>query len=212
MFHLAIVALTATALSSCTVSARKLDEAFIYEGPQFRVKLVRYYEDYPWHYTGETFKVQCASVNTKDSPNLRTQEAGWVTLGNGGAIGSKGATELAERERRNYLVVDNQTLVWLGMGVNVSFNACGYFRSWNPTSLPVDLIVPIKKPDYCAPKGTADCRYYDFMDDRQPKYESVRVSPNGNISFIVRSKAFKLNSAVRVQSMDFGKTWKIAVI
>ena len=112
MLYLAIVALTATALSSCAVSARKLDEAFIYEGPQFRVKLVRYYEDYPWHYTGETFKVQCASANTKDSPNLRTQEAGWVTVGNGGAIGSKNATELAERERHNYLVVI--TKFWSG--------------------------------------------------------------------------------------------------
>jgi hypothetical protein len=156
--------------------------------------------------------VQCASVNTTDSPNLKTQEAGWVTLGNGGAIGSKNATELAERERRNYLVVDNQILVWLGMGVNVSFDACGHFRSWSPTLLPADLIVPTKKPDYCAPKGTADCRLYDFMDDRWPKYESVRVNPNGNISFIVRSKAFKLNRAARIQSMDFGKTWKIEII
>jgi len=212
MLYLAVVALTATALSSCTVSARKLDEVFMYKGPQFRVKLARYYEDYPWHYTGETFKVQCASANTKDSPKLRTQEAGWVTLGSGGAIGSKSAAELAERERRNYLVVDNQILVSLGMGVRVSFDACGNFRSWDPTSLPTDLIVPIKKPDYCAPKGTADCRYYDFMDDRRPNYESVRVNSNGNISFIVRSQAFKLNSAARVQSIDFGKTWKIEII
>ena len=44
-----------------------------------RWKLVRYYENLPLHYTGEVFRVQCASVHTADSPAHRTQEAGWVS-------------------------------------------------------------------------------------------------------------------------------------
>ena len=171
---------------------------------------MRYFENLPFHYTGEVFRVQCASAHTTSSPGHKTQDAGWITLGNGGAIGSKSAVELAERERRNYIVVDHQTLVWIGNGVNVSFDACGRFRGWYPTSLPEELIDPVEKPEHCAPRGTADCRHYDFLGDRAPRFEEILVSPQGNISFVVRSKAFRNDKAVGVRSKDFGRTWKAA--
>lgn len=195
-------------LFACSPSTRKLDEATIYEGSQFRLKLVRYFEDLPLHYTGEVFRVQCSSQQTRNSPAHKTQDAGWVTLANGGAIGSKSAAELAERERHNFLVVDDQTLVWTGIGVSVSFDACGSFQSWYPTSLPEVWIVPAKKPDYCKPQGNVDCRNYDFLDERAPRFEEIRVTPLGTISFIARSKAIRNNNSVRVLSADFGKTWK----
>lgn len=130
--------------------------------------------------------------------------------GNGGAIGSKSAVELAERERHNYLVVDDQTLVWIGNGVNVSFNACGSFRGWYPTSLPEHLIEPVSKPDYCKPQGSADCRHYDFLGEGEPRFQEIHVTSRGSISFIVRSKAIRDLKSVRVQSSDFGKTWQTA--
>jgi hypothetical protein len=184
----------------------------IYEGPQFQLKLVRYFEDLPFHYTGEVFRVQCSSQQTRNAQADKTQDAGWVSLGNGGAIGSKSAAELAERERRNYLVVDDHILVWIGNGVNASFDACGSFRGWYPTSLPEDLIVPAEKPDYCKPRGNVDCRHYDFLGEREPRFEELRVTSQGSISFIVRSKAIRNGKSVRVQSPDFGKTWQIALL
>lgn len=184
----------------------------IYDGPQFRLKLVRYFENLPLHYTGEVFRVQCASLQTTNSPAHKTQDAGWVTLGNGGAIGSKSAAELADRERHNYFVVDDHTLVWIGNGVTVSFDACGSFRGWYPTSLPEALIIPAEKPDYCKPRGNADCRHYDFMGECEPLYEKIRVTSQGRISFIVRSKAIRNDQSVRVQSTDFGKTWLTALM
>lgn len=204
--------LTFVFLSACSPSTRKLDEAVIYEGPQFRLKLVRYFESLPLHYTGEVFRVQCASAQTKDSPAHKTQDAGWVSLGSGGAIGSKSAAELVERERRNYLLVDDSTLVWIGNGVNVSFDACGSFRGWYPTSLSEDLIIPAEKPDYCKPRGNVDCRHYDFLGDRGPRFEEIRVMSQGSISFIVRSKAFRNGKSVQVQSTDFGKTWQTELL
>ena len=180
----------------------------IYEGPQFRLKLVRYYENLPLHYTGEVFRVQCASPQTRNSPGRKMQEAGWVTLGNGSAIGTKSVAEVAERERQNYLIVDDHTLVWIGNGVNVSYDACGLFRGWYPTSLPQDLIVPVDKPDYCKPRGNADCRHYDFMGEREASFDEIQVTSQGSISFIVRSKAIRNGKSVRVQSTDFGKTWQ----
>ena len=203
--------LAALVLVSCGLGSDKLDEAFIYDGPQFRLKLVRYYVNMLLHYTGEVYRVQCASDRTTRSPKLDTQEAGWVTAGNGGAIGSKSAAELVEQVRSNYIVVDEGTLVWLNIGVNVSFDACGRFRGWYPSSLPADVIDPVEKPDYCRPKGTADCRNYDFMGDRAPRYEDFRVSPDGRIAFTARSKAFRDGKSVRVWSADFGKTWSTDV-
>ena len=198
-------------LFACSPSTRKLDEAMIYEGAYLRLKLVRYFENLPLHYTGEVFRVQYSSAQTGNFPAHKTQDAGWSSLGNGGAIGSKSAAELAERERRNYSVIDDRIVVWIGNGVNVSFDACGTFRGWYPTSLPQDVIVPTDKPDHCKPRGNADCRHYDFLGEREPRFEDVRVSPNGQISFVVSSKALRHGKAVRVESVDFGKTWKTVV-
>lgn len=200
--------LASTCLSGCEGATRKLDEAAVYGGPQFRLKVVRYYENLPFHYTGEVFRVQCSSRHTTKSPGHKTQEAGWVTLGGGGAIGSKSATDVAERERSNYLVVNDHTLVWVGNGLNVSFDACGRFRGWYPTSLPTEMIIPVEKPDYCAPKGSVDCRQHDFVGERAPQFEDIRVAPSGEISFVVRSKAFRDSTAIRVRSTDFGRTWR----
>ncbi len=211
-FFLKIIVMTTiwnVALVSCSQGAQKLDEAVFYEGPHFKLKLVRYYENLLLHYTGEVFRVQCASEQTANSPGHKTQDPGWRTLGNGGAIGSKNVTELVERERRNYLVIDDETLVWLGNGVSVSFDACGQFRAWFPTSLPEELIDPVEKPDFCAPKGKADCRHYDFQGDRAPHFGDIQVSRQGAISFTVRSKAFRGERTVRVQSTNFGKSWDV---
>ena len=67
------------------------------------------------------------------------------------------------------LGIDERTLVWVGNGVNVSFDACGQFRGWVPTDLPESMIEPATKPDYCRPKGAADCRWHDFIGARTPR-------------------------------------------
>jgi hypothetical protein len=200
----------AAALSGCRSGTRKLDETLFYDGPQFKLKLVRYYENLPFHYTGAVFRVHCASDRTAASPAQKTQDPGWVTLGNGGAIGSKSSAQLVERERGNYRIVDQGTLAWLGTGVNVSYDACGAFRGWHPTALPDELIDPVPKPDYCAPKGGADCRHYDFLGERAPVFEDLTVGRDGRISFVARSKSIRPTGAVQVVSVDSGRTWAVA--
>jgi len=75
--------------------------------------------------------------------------------------------------------------------------------------LPSELVNPVAKPSHCAPKGTADCRHYDFLDDRAPIYEDVEVDTNGTISFLTSSKSYKDVKRLRVTSTDYGKTWSI---
>ena len=196
-------------VTSCGGGTRKLDEAVFYDGPQFKLKLTRYYENLPLHYVGEVYRVQCGSPATARSPAQKTQDSGWVTLGNGGAIGSKSAAELVGLVRDSYRVIDDGTLVWTGNGFQVSFDACGHFQSWFPSRLPADMIDPVEKPEWCAPAGTADCRNYDFFGDRHPKFEQMEVKPDGRVSFVVRTPALRPNGVLRVQSTDSGRTWEV---
>ena len=195
-------------LVSCGGRTRKLDEAVFYDGPQFKLKLTRYYENLPLHYVGEVYRVQCASPATAGSPAQKTQDSGWVTLGNGGAIGPRSAAELVDSVRDSYRVIDDETLVWTGNGFQVSFDACGQFQSWYPSRLPPEMIDPVEKPEWCAPAGTADCRNYDFFGDRHPKFEQIEVTPNGRVSFVVRTPALRPNGRLRVESADSGRTWR----
>lgn len=208
----AIATLTLSVLASCGVSKERLDEVVFHDGLRFKLKLVRYYESYPLHFNGEVFRVQCASAHTASSPGNEMQDPGWVTLGSGAAIDSKSAAEVAARERENYHVLGDEILVWTGNGVNVSFDGCGRFAHWYPTDLPAGFIVPAEKPDYCAPRGSADCRNYDFLGDRAPRFEAIRGNAQGEVSFIVRSGAFKNGRAMRVQSLDFGRNWSLTVM
>jgi hypothetical protein len=202
--------LLATVLASCAGGTRKLDEAVFYDGPQFKLKLVRYHENLPFHYVGEVYRVHCGSAQTAQSPAHATQDSGWVSIGNGGAIGSKSAAELVEGVRDSYRVIDERTLVWTGNGVQVSFDACGQFQSWYPTALPADMVDPVKKPDYCAPVGTGDCRNYDFLGERTPRFERIEVKSNGRVAFVARSAAFRPTGRVLVESADSGRSWEVA--
>lgn len=202
------VAAAVVMVSGCQ-EERKLDEAVFYEGPEFTLKLSRYYLNLPLHYTGEVFSVQCNSPQTADAPEGSRQDAGWVVVSTGGAIGSNSAREVANREKHKYLIMDDRTLVMTSMVLRVTFDACGSFRHWQPTSLPAELIDPVEKPDYCAPNGTADCRHYDFLGDRQPQFEAIHTDPAGNVSFLVRSKGFKGRAVLRVESDDYGRSWRV---
>jgi len=197
-------------LGACGGGTRKLDEAVFYQGPQFTLKLTRYYENIPLHYTGEVYRVHCGSAATASSPAHKTQDSGWVSIGNGGAIGSKSAAELVDRVRTFYHVIDDRTVVWLGNGLEVSFDACGQFRGWYPSQLPAEMIDPVEKPEWCAPAGTADCRNYDFMGERHPRFEEIEVRPGGQVTFVARSAALRPTGALRVESRDSGRTWAVA--
>ena len=194
----------------CSAGTERLDEAVFHAGPEFRLKLVRYRENLPLHFVGEIARVQCSSRATAGSKPHKTQDAGWVALGYGSRDGnSLTAAQWAERERPNYRIFGPRTLAWVGNGVNVSFDACASFASWHPTALPAAWIDPVARPEHCAPKGKADCRYLDFEGARAPRYEDLRVTGTGEVSFLLRSTALKAGRPVRVASADFGRSWQV---
>ena len=206
----AALALCLWVASACSVSRHRLDEAVFHEGPDYSLKLVRWYEDYPLHFTGETAVVECRSPATLNEPAGQRNDAGWVVLGSIPALGSKSASELLPEARRRFLPVDEHILVWTGLTLNASWSGCRGFATWDPTTLPADLIDPAPRPDYCKPKGTADCKYEDFQGERMPDYSNVRASADGAVEFDVRSKGLRTGGPLHVASRDFGKTWEAA--
>ncbi len=195
--------------TGCDSGLRRLDEHVFYTGPGYQLKVVRYYENLPLHYSGEIYSVQCQSAATRDIEALPAQDPGWRILERGGAIGTERASDIVSRLEHHYLAIDATRLVWLDRLFHVSFDGCGSFASWDPTALGPERIDPVEKPDYCAPKGTADCRSMDFEGDRSPRYEDVHVEPDGRIRFVARTPAFRGVIALRVASDDFGRTWRV---
>ena len=209
---LTAAALIVSALLTGCKDTRRLDEAVFYEGPVFTLKVVRFYRNLFLSYNGETFSVQCSSDDTADYPGNKFAEPGWYELGSGGAIGTESADDVIEQVRNQYIIVDDNTLAIPGVVFGVSFSGCTQFKTWNPTTLPPEMIDPVEKPDYCAPKGGADCRYYDYQGDRAPVYEDIRIDAAGHVSFIVRTKTFKDVEGLRVSSTDAGDTWTVTPI
>ena len=71
------------------------------------------------------------------------------------------------------------------------------------------MIDPVEKPEWCAPAGTADCRNYDFMGERHPRFEEIEVRPSGQVTFVARTPALRPTGALRVESRDSGRTWTV---
>lgn len=194
-------------LSGCN-GLEKLDEKVFYEGPHFKLKLARYYESILFHFNGEVFSVQCQSSATSSYQAKERQEAGWRLIATGAAIGTKNAQEVINLVTDDYIIISDQIFVKKGSGISVSFDACGTINGWYPTLMPLQLIDQIEKPDWCAPKGGGDCRHYDFEGDRQVRIDDIKTDNLGNISFLVRSKAFKDSATFRIASSDYGRTWE----
>jgi hypothetical protein len=207
--HVACVIILCSLLAACGNPSQRLDEYVFYDGPEFRLKVVRSYRNIPFNYLGEHAVVMCQSENTAEFPAHDQQDAGWRMLGAGSGQGSKNAEAAAVAVKDDYQVLDDHTLIAKTSVFNISFDACGHFINWDPSRLPQSMMNPVEKPDSCAPNGPVDCRYYDFEGERAPRYEQIRVTAKGQVSFTVRSKTFKGAELLSVQTSNNGAVWHV---
>ena len=199
-------------LVACGNPNQRLDQYVFYDGPQFKLKVVRYYRNIPFNQLGEHAVVMCQSGNTTTSPAYDQQDAGWRTLGAGGGQDSHDAKQAALRIKDEYEVFDDHTLIAKTNVFNISFDACGHFINWDPSRLPQAMIDPVEKPDSCAPDGPVDCRHYDFEGDRAPEYEQISIATKGQVAFTAKSKAFKSVELLRVQTRNNGAVWHVKTV
>jgi hypothetical protein len=196
-------------LAACGEPNQRLDEYVFYDGPQFSLKVVRYYRNIPFNFLGEHAVVMCRSENTTKFQAPDQQDAGWRVLGAGDGQGSRDARQAALRMQDDYEVFDDRTLIAKTNVFNISFDACEHFINWDPSRLPQAMIDPVEKPDSCAPNGPVDCRHYDFEGDRSPAYEQISIATEGQVAFTARSKAFKSVELLRVQTRNNGAVWHV---
>lgn len=202
-----LVAAAGLLLAGCS-DTLKLDEAIVYRGPQLTLKLVHYHRDLPFHYLGDEYRVMCLSSATRSMASQHPEEPGWRTLGylphdNQGRTASDYAGRVLER----YHIVEPGILVWSGVVLKATWDACGQISQWDPSRLPHDLINEVDKPEYCQPAGQADCRYYDFQDGRTPKYAIQSVDRTGRLEFTVESPS--LPGITTVTTDNFGAVWHV---
>jgi len=196
-------------LAACGDPNQRLDEAVFYDGPQFKLKVVRFYRNIPFNYLGEHAVVMCRSETTGDYAGQGGQDDGWRVLGEADARGSKDAGEVARGLHDDYLVFNEHTLIASINAFNISFDACGHFISWDPARLPPAMIAAVQKPDDCAPEGPLDCRYVDFEGDRKPQYDRISVAGTGQVAFWVRTAAFRGVQSLHVHTRNNGAVWHV---
>jgi hypothetical protein len=196
-------------LAACGEPDRRLDEFEFYRGPEFSLKVVRYYRNIPFEQLGEHAVVMCRSGNTAEFTASDPRDSGWRVLGAVPGADNASAQAAASRVQDDYEVLDSHTLVARTTAFNISFDACGHFISWDPGRLPAALLVPAIQPDSCTSNDPADCRGSDFEGARAPRYDQVRVPGNGQVSFVVASKAFRGVAALQVRTGNQGAVWHV---
>jgi hypothetical protein len=201
--------LAAIALAACQRSIRHLDEHVFLKTPEITLKLQRYFRSAPLSFTGETYVVLCGSPQTIDAPGGEDHPAGWRVIGRGSAIGSESARALAASVAAQYLVLPRGTVVSSYVTIDFALDACRRVVSWSPTTLPPSMLVPIERPEFCQSLPAANCAMLDFQGERRPRYSAVRVTPNGEISFRVHSRAFAGIGFLDVRSDDRGESWAV---
>lgn len=205
------IALVGTLLASCFSSTRKLDETIFFDSSGFKLKLVRYYDDIPLHYSGEISVIHCATDQTRSfRAHSNTQENGWSKVEHIGAFGSKSSTENLERVQLKPRVIDEQTLTIIGDNrFLATFDGCRTFINWNAWQLPDELITQQPRPEHCKYLPADICPgVTTFEGDRLLQFSNIRIDPqSGNISFLVKSGAFKGGVNIAVSSEDRGRTW-----
>jgi len=199
-------------LAACGEPSRRLDEYVFYDGPQFSLKVVRYYRNIPFSYLGEYAVVMCRSDNTGADAGRDTPDAGWRMLGEVDARGSENAAAAALVVSKDYQVLDERTLIAKDNVLNISHDACGHFIGWDPARLPQDMIDTVPGQDPCAPGDVTDCRDTGFGGDRKPRYGQISVSDSGEVGFTVRSPAFRGVELLRVRTGNAGGTWHVETV
>jgi hypothetical protein len=199
-------------LPACGDPEQRLDEHVFHDGPQFRLKVVRYYRNIPFSPLGEQAVVMCRSANTAGYSGDRPQDAGWRVLGSVDVRDSTSARQAVPDVMENYIVRDEHTLIATTRAFNISFDACGHFSSWDPVNLPATMIAPAQQPDSCAPAGPVDCRELAFAGERAPRYAQIRVTGEGEVEFTVRSTAFRDVEMLRIHTRNQGAEWHVDTV
>lgn len=202
-----VAACCMAAATSCLPALDRLDEATLYEGPRFTLKVVRYHASMFLSEEGVVGFVSCSSDATRDRPAGPANDRGWMTLRAVPARTSTRADELTPAAMEKLVVVSDSVLVVTEAVLSVSFDGCGTLRTWDARELPDTFLLPPELPAFCAQRGEADfCSY--LAKNIEVNYSGISADTRGGVSFLVESSRFPRGTGIRVESADSGRTWR----
>jgi hypothetical protein len=214
-------------IKSCT--SYKLDEETFYKDEYMELKVIRYQENIFLHYNGPTTRVACKSKNTKPQAWHKVKDKNWTQIYSTFPAFSNLGVEpslstLTEAARSGYHVTDANTLIYTtgGASITVSWDGCVSFKSWHPKKLSDELIdqkqylqcmeeSKIKEDSGSLAQGWGkkNCKSENFYRDNTPTYSAIKATHNGDVSFIVTSRAFKDWDSYHITTKNYGKTWGV---
>ena len=209
----------------------KLNEATFYKDESIELKVVRYLEVLPFHFNGPVFRIGCRSKNTQPKAWHKIQDRGWAQIHSHPGLANLGwdphLSILARSAKGGYQVTDVDTMIYQipGLGVEVTWDACGSFRSWTVNKIPEEYVNPdgyltcvkdskIKEDSGALATGwgEANCKSNRFYNENSPVFFDMEAKRSGYASFKVSSKAFLTTESYRVETHDYGRSWDIQPI
>lgn len=224
-----ILILIAFYYKSCV--PHKLNEVTFYKDESIELKVVRYLEVMLFHYNGPVFRIGCRSKNTQPQPWHKIQDRGWTQIYSHPGFTNLGwdpsLNVLASSAKGAYQVTDVGTMIYQtpGLGIDVTWDACGSFRSWTVNKIPEEYVnsdgylaclndskIKEDRGALVAGWGEANCKSYRFYNENSPVFYDMEAKRSGYASFKVSSKAFLTTESYRVETHDYGKSWNIEPI
>lgn len=208
----------------------KRGEIVFYKDDSMELKIVVYQVNMPLHYNGPSTFIGCKSKNTRPQTWHTIQEKGWTQINSSIGLSNLGwdpsLEVLADAARKSYSVTDVGTMIFqnFGLGVDVTWDACGSFESWTVNEIP-DELVDSAKYSKCLEEskvkenagalnngwGELNCKSYRFFDENSPVFFDLRAEQSGIASFKVSSKAFLGTEVYSVETRNYGETWEFGV-
>ena len=213
-----VLILAALFYRSCV--SHKLNEEVFYDDGNIELKVVRYFENLPFHYRGITFRVGCRSRNTVAQPGYKIQDPGWRDIGTYVGMMDLGPepilNDLVDAAKGGYRLTESDTMIYIGAlgtapGVAVTWDACRTFSYWRLKSIPDDYV---KQEGYqgCLrehPSWLSTCKKWRFRGEYSPVFHDLEAKASGYASFVVSSMAFLETDSYKIETHDYGKTWNL---
>jgi len=129
-------ALTLLLLGAMGCGTFRAGEATIAQSKAIRVRLVRYYENVPFDYTGYKYDIECVAPSARTRLGTSTEFANY---------NDNSPRRLAERLRRRVTITDDDVAIWVEQGsIAFAFDGCSKVTSWWPPrdafDVPVETI------------------------------------------------------------------------
>jgi len=209
----------------------KLNEVTFYKDESIELKVVRYLEVMPLHYNGPVFRIGCRSKNTQPKAWHKIQDRGWTEIRTHPGLVNLGwdphLDVLSSLAKGGYHITDVDTMIYetLGIGIEVTWDACGSFISWTVNKIPEEYVNPdgyltcvkdskIKEASGALAKGwgEANCKSNRFYNSNKPTFFDMEAKRTGYASFKVSSKAFLSTELYSVETHNYGKSWNLIPI